>query len=113
MKFKNYEDYKAQREALYNAAEELLQNGSVEEANAKMEEITQLDAAYEAFATAQANLAAMQGRGGTHENGVIGTFGNTAEKDVFDTDEYKNAFMNLVCKGEAPVSYTHLTLPTT
>ena len=106
MKFKNYEDYKAQREALYNAAEELLQNGNVEEANAKMEEITQLDAAYEAFATAQANLAAMQGRGGTHENGVIGTFGNTAEKDVFDTDEYKNAFMNLVCKGEAlPVKY--------
>ena len=106
MKFKNYEDYKAQREALYNAAEELLQNGSVEEANAKMEEITQLDAAYEAFATAQANLSAMQGRGGTHDNGVIGTFGNTAEKDVFDTDEYKNAFMNLVCRGEAlPIKY--------
>ena len=81
MKFKNYEDYKAQREALYNAAEELLQNGSVEEANAKMEEITQLDAAYEAFATAQANLSAMQGKGSTHDNGVIGTFGNTAEKD--------------------------------
>ena len=39
MKFKNYEDYKAQREALYNAAEELLQNGDVEGANARMEEV--------------------------------------------------------------------------
>ena len=63
MQFKNYEDYKAQREALYNAAEELLQNGDVEGANARMEEVEKLDNAYEAFATAQANLAAMQGRG--------------------------------------------------
>lgn len=65
MKFKNYEDYKAQREALYNAAEELLQNGDVEGANARMEEVEKLDNAYEAFATAQANLAAMQ-RGRFH-----------------------------------------------
>ena len=62
MKFKNYEDYRAQREALYNAAEELLQNGDVEGANARMEEVEKLDNAYEAFATAQANLAAMQGQ---------------------------------------------------
>ena len=96
MKFKNYEDYRAQREALYNAAEELLQNGDVEGANARMEEVEQLDNAYEAFATAQANLAAMQGRGTAHPDGVVGSTGSTAGKDVFDTDEYKNAFMNLV-----------------
>ncbi|HAX34485.1 MAG TPA: phage major capsid protein, partial [Tyzzerella sp.] len=106
MKFKNYEDYKAQREALYNAAEELLQNGDVEGANARMEEVEKLDNAYEAFATAQANLAAMQGRGTAHPDGVVGSAGNAAGKDVFDTDEYKNAFMNLVCRGEAlPIKY--------
>ena len=60
MKFKNYEDYKAQREALYNAAEELLQNGDVEGANARMEEVEKLDNAYEAFAAAQSNLSAIQ-----------------------------------------------------
>lgn len=101
MKFKNYEDYKTQRASLCNAADELLQNGDVEGANAKMAEVEQLDNEYEAFATAQANLAAMQGRNTPHENGVIGSMGNTAEKDMFDTDEYKNAFMNLVCRGEA------------
>ena len=106
MKFKNYEDYRAQREALYNAAEELLQNGDVEGANVRMEEVERLDNAYEAFATAQANLAAMQGRGTAHPDGVVGSTGNTAVKDVFDTDEYKNAFMNLVCRGEAlPIKY--------
>ena len=106
MKFKNYEDYRAQREALYNAAEELLQNGDVDGANARMEEMEQLDNAYEAFATAQANLAAMQGRGTAHPDGVVGSAGNAAGKDVFDTDEYKNAFMNLVCRGEAlPIKY--------
>ena len=78
MKFKNYEDYKAQREALYNAAEELLQNGDVEGANARMEEVEKLDNAYEAFATAQANLAAMQGRGTAHPDGVVGSAGNAA-----------------------------------
>ena len=87
MKFKNYEDYRAQREALYNAAEELLQNGDVEGANARMEEVERLDNAYEAFATAQANLAAMQGRGTAHPDGVVGSAGSTAGKDVFDTDE--------------------------
>ena len=106
MKFKNYEDYRAQRESLCNAADELLQNGDVEGANARMEEVEQLDNAYEAFATAQANLAAMQGRGTAHPDGVVGSTGSTAGKDVFDTDEYKNAFMNLVCRGEAlPIKY--------
>lgn len=108
MKFKNYEDYKEQRETIYNAAEEFLQNGNVEEANNKMEEINKLDADYEAFATAQANLNAMAGgkANNNHVDGVVGSFGNAAEKDMFDTEEYKNAFMNLVCRGEAmPVKY--------
>lgn len=106
MKFKNYEDYRTQREALCNAAEELLQNGDTDGANARMAEVEQMDNEYEAFATAQANLAAMQGRGTAHPDGVVGSTGSTAGKDVFDTDDYKNAFMNLVCRGEAlPIKY--------
>lgn len=109
--FKNYEDYKTQRETLYNEAEALLNEGKVEEANAKTDEISTMDADYEAYATAHANLKAAAGRASTvalggmgvpGANGIIvGSFGAAAKEiDMLDSEEYKEAFMNFACRGE-------------
>lgn len=111
MKFENYEDYKNQREVLYCNAEQALKNGDVEQANALMEEMQDLDNAYEVYATAQANLKAAAGKAKTISlpnqgtqgtNGtVVSTLGAAAEeKDLLNSKEYQDAFMNLVCSGE-------------
>lgn len=111
MKFKNYEDYKNQREALYRNAEQALENGDVEQANALMAEMQAMDDAYEAYATAQANLKAAAGNAKTvglpntaaqvASGTVVGTLGAAAEtEDLLNSKEYQEAFMNLVCSGE-------------
>lgn len=51
--FKNAEDYKTQREALLNKAQELLNNGDIDGGNVEMEKITEMDNAYDAFAKSQ------------------------------------------------------------
>ena len=54
MKFSNYDDYKAQRAALIDAAQELLNDGKMEDFTAKTGEVEQLDNAWDAYAKAQA-----------------------------------------------------------
>ena len=61
MKFTDHADYMAQRNALLNDAEALLQDGNTEQYDAKVAEINALDSAYEDFAQKQADLAAMRG----------------------------------------------------
>ena len=109
-KFANYEDYKKQRQDLYDEAEKLLNEGNVDEANAKMKDMEDMDEAYEAYAAAQANLKAaagnartigLGGMGVSVEGGtMIGSMGAaTKENDVLDSEEYKEAFMNFACRG--------------
>ena len=109
--FKNYEDYKNQRQTMYNEAEQALANGDVDRANELMAEMETMDAEYEAYATAQANLRAAQnpaktaglaGLGLQNASGaVVESLGAAAgERDMLDTVEYQTAFMNLVCRNE-------------
>lgn len=51
--------YEKQREGLMNLANKALENGDVEEANLKMKEVKDLDAAFEESAKAQANFVAL------------------------------------------------------
>lgn len=121
MKFKNHADYMEQRTALLNAAQELLDSGEVGEKyqNAK-KAVVELDNAYEAYATEQANLNALNGTqkpmldvmGMANKGGVIGSMGN--EIELFDSMEYRKAFMNHVVKGEAiPAEFKNVSETTT
>lgn len=109
--FKNYEDYSNQRNALLNAAQELLDAGKVEDAKAKSEEVNKLDNAWDEYAKAQANLNALNGVQKklvniTGERGVIATMENIiVAEDLYNTTDYRKAFMNYVLNGtEIPLS---------
>lgn len=121
MKFKNHADYLEQRTALLNAAQEFLDAGEVGEKyqNAK-QAVVDLDNAYEAYATEQADLNALNGTqkpmidvmGMANKGGVIGSMGN--EIELFDSMEYRKAFMNHVVKGEAiPAEFKNANETTT
>lgn len=56
MKFKEYQE---KRQNLINEAEQLINDGKTEEANAKMEEVKELDNKWEEITKAQANLNAL------------------------------------------------------
>src|SRR5690625_3266204 len=56
----NFEQYKAQRTELMNEAEELIAEGKLEESEAKMQEVKDLDNTWEGVKLAQANLNALK-----------------------------------------------------
>lgn len=100
------EQYLQQRQQLINKAKGFLDSGDLENFNATKKEVEDLDKKYESEATAQANFAALQNSAvvpaamqnlGVPEQ-MAGT--NAAAVDPFDTDEYKQAFMNLACRHE-------------
>lgn len=105
-------EYLEKRQGLINESENLINNGKIEEANAKMEEVKQLDNQWEEIAKAQANLNALNKPKGinitnlTGDKGVDGvvvdTLDNnavTTDVDMFNTVEYRKAFMNNVLRG--------------
>lgn len=106
MKFKDHADYMAQRNALLNDAEMLLQDGNTDEYDAKVAEINALDAAYEDFAQKQADLAAMRGavKAPLSETGVNRVVDSIMAQD--DEIEYRKQFMNYVMKG-TPIKMTN------
>ena len=109
----NKKEYLEKRQNLINEAENLINEGKVEEANAKMEEVKQLDNQWEEIAKAQANLNALNDSNKglditnlTGDKGVDGVVVDTLEKnavatnvDMFNTVEYRKAFMNNVLRG--------------
>lgn len=109
----NKKEYLEKRQGLINEAEKLINNGKIEEANAKMEEVKKLDNQWEEIAKAQANLNALndsnKGLDITNlagDKGVDGVVVDTLDKsaiatdiDVYDSVEYRKAFMNNVIKG--------------
>lgn len=99
MKFKDHADYMAQRNALLNEAETLLQDGNTEQYDAKVAEINALDAAYEEFAQKQADLAAMRGavKAPISTNEVNRVIDSVMAQD--DDLEYRKSFMNYVLHG--------------
>lgn len=96
-------EYEAKRNILINEAEDLIKEDKVDEANKKIENITDLDQSFEAAAKAEANLKALskpptplQGVG----EGASFHSDNKAE-DMYDSIEYRKAFMNYVINGTA------------
>lgn len=99
MKFKDHADYMAQRNALLNEAETLLQDGNTEQYDAKVEEINALDSAYEEFSQKQADLAAMRG---AVKAPISNGEANRVVASVMEQDDdldYRMQFMNHVLKG--------------
>ncbi len=111
----NKKEYLAKRQGLINEAQTLISDGKVEDANAKMKEVETLDNQWDEIAKAQANLSALNNNPKPVNiaelgiNGVEGTVVDTLEKnavanetDVYNSIEYRRAFMNNVIKG-API----------
>jgi len=101
----NRDQYIKQRNSLMASAKSALDSGNLEEFNKFKAQVEKLDADFEAAATAQANYAAMQNGApkipdvaqpeGKH------TEANHAVSDIYDTEEYRNAFMNFACHNAA------------
>ena len=115
----NKKQYEAKRRELLAEAEKLLADGKAEEAEAKMKEVTDLDEAWEKIAQAQANFAALNREPSAVNvfgaNGSLMNFGEIQEKkeNVYDTKEYRTAFMNFVVKGtKIPDKFTNEAGPT-
>ena len=103
------EQYLEARKGLLAEAQALLDDGKLEDFQAKTAEVDALDQRYETEAKAQANLDALTDkRSGADISGaavsvngrVVATMGKEAgDEDIYDSGEYKRAFMNYVCRG--------------
>lgn len=101
------EEYLAKREAMKNEAQELINSGKVDEANAKIDAVGKLDEQFSNEAKAEANLKAL-GEIPQIVNlsgaGTIPSVTPAAEadpEDIYDSVEYRKAFMNYVVGGKA------------
>ena len=99
----NRTEYLEKRQSLYAEAEQLIEAGNLEEANAKMQAITDLDTQFENESKAAANLRAMSQvpapLKGVGEGEKFGTATNAEEEDIYNSIEYRRAFMNLMING--------------
>lgn len=108
------EQYMEQREKLLNEAQGLIDSGKLEESAAKAQAVKDLDAKYQEAATARANLEALtnaipQMPENTGMLDMTGE-GKFEAADIYDSAEYRNAFMNYVVKGKAiPAKFTNET----
>ena len=115
--FKDKADYQAQRKELMDKIQGLLASGNAEEANAEMENVRKMDAAFEAQANAQANFRALGGAPQTviPVEGVIASANqqNANEEDIYASMDYRKAFMNHILKGaEIPSQFVNETTTT-
>lgn len=108
----NREKYLADRKALMDEAQTLINEGKLEDAKAKMQEVEKLDADFENAAKEQANLKALADKvstAGMQNAAVVGANGNVVasmgseaqEEDLYDSAEYKRAFQAHVLRGAA------------
>lgn len=101
----NRKEYETKRQALINEAEALINEGKLEEANKKMEAATELDKNFEAAAKAEANLRALSTPplplSGVGDGASFGRGDDENAEDMYDSVEYRKAFMNYVLKGTA------------
>lgn len=101
------EEYLNKRQQMMNQMKDFLNAGNMEQFNALKKQVEELDSKYEEQATAQANLAALQGNAVVppalqNLNTALPTatgMGNAAPADIYDSDEYKTAFMNFACRN--------------
>lgn len=96
-------EYETKRKALINEAEALINEGELEDANGKMDAVTKLDQDFEAAAKASANLRALAQPpvplAGVGEGAVFNPCNQDETADMYDSIEYRKAFMNYVLNG--------------
>lgn len=96
-------EYETKRKALINEAEALINEGKLEDANGKMDAVTKLDQDFEAAAKASANLRALAQPpvplAGVGEGAVFNPCNQDETADMYDSIEYRKAFMNYVLNG--------------
>lgn len=102
--FGSKQDYINEREKMLNEAKSLIDDAKIDEGNAKMKDITEFDGDYEAFANAQANMNALAGNLPQVDFTNVGAnptakAGKVTADDMYDTMEYRKAFMNNVLSG--------------
>lgn len=106
----NKEQYLQQRNSLIEEAQRLINEGKFKEFNEKKAEIENLDNQFEEAAVNQANLNALinsskvtniQNKGVQVVGTTIDSTTNVITDDLYNTVEYRKAFMNHVIKGEA------------
>lgn len=105
----NKEQYLQLRNGLYNEAQNFLNEGKREEADAKITEIKELDNRFEEEAKIEANLNALKdnskitniANNSINVSGakVLDSTNNTTTEDFTNTVEYRKAFMNYVSRG--------------
>ena len=99
----NRKEYETKRQALINEAETLINEGKLEDANKKMEAVMELDKNFEAAAKVEANLRALSTPplplSGVGDGASFGRGDNENTEDMYDSVEYRKAFMNYVLKG--------------
>ena len=105
----NEKQYLAKRKELMDKAQGFIDEGKVEDANAKMKEVEKLDNDYAETTKLQANLNALNDSkkitdieklGQEIEGEVIETMVDKNESiDIYDSAEYRKAFMNNVLRG--------------
>lgn len=107
-KFKNEEDYRQQREALMNEALNLRDEGKIDEASGKLDTVEKMDNAWADHTKALANAAALEDRftildlanKSVYRKGkVVGSMDNIGIDNVYDSVDYRKAFMNYVTNG--------------
>jgi len=104
--------YLEKRNALLVEAEELLNEGKLDEYNEKVKEIENLDEQFEKIAKAQANMNALKDK----VPGQIDLIGDKKPndnkdpepEDPFNTLEYRKAFMNFCKTGKMPEEFKNL-----
>jgi len=109
----NFKEYQEKRNALMVEVKEFLDKGNAKEADKKMEEVKELDNKWEEIKLTQANFNALnndpKGLDITNlagDKGVDGVVVDTLDKnavatetDIYNSIEYRKAFMNNVVKG--------------
>lgn len=103
----NKKQYEEMRNRLINEAQELINAGKAEEAEKKMNDIKELDEKWNSIAQAQANLKALNEEPvginpfGVREEEMNNEFKSFERNDnIYDSLEYRTAFMNYVLNGE-------------
>lgn len=111
--FKNKEDYLTQRQAIIDEAQNLINEGKIDEANKKTEDVNRIDEAFADYAKAQANISALNNptpKNNILDGKVIDTMETKAmtRADMLNSKDYRNAFMRNVLAGEAiPSQFTN------
>jgi len=94
--FKNYDEYKAQRDALLDDVQALM-SGDQAEYDKAVQAVNDLDAQFDAYSQRQSDLVALQGaaKAPVSVAGATMTSVETQDNDL----EYRKQFMNYVMKG--------------